>query len=40
MEDKKFKVIIFDENKKKIKTLHFGAEGYSDFTQHKDENRK
>lgn len=33
--DKKFKAVI--DNKK---TVHFGASGYSDFTIHKDDDRK
>ena len=33
--DKKLKAVI--DNKK---TVHFGATGYSDFTTHKDEERK
>jgi len=32
--------IFFNNEKQKIKTTHFGASGYSDFTQHKDEKRK
>ena len=32
---KKFKAVIDGK-----KTIHFGAEGYSDFTIHKDEERK
>ena len=37
--DKKFKAVFFlDGNKKK--TLHFGAKGMSDFTIHKDPERK
>lgn len=31
---------IFYDNEKKVKTIHFGAEGYSDYTIHKDEARK
>lgn len=39
---KKYKAIIYvvDGKKKKIRTFHFGAAGYQDFTQHKDENRR
>ena len=33
--DKKFKAVIDGK-----KTIHFGAEGASDFTKHKDESRK
>jgi hypothetical protein len=32
--------IFYNNEKQKIKTTHFGASGYSDFTQHKDEERK
>ena len=31
---------VFYENNKKIKTTHFGAEGMSDYTIHKDDKRK
>lgn len=31
-------IFVLDNNKKK--TVHFGAKGYEDFTQHKDEKRK
>ena len=33
--DKKLKAVI--DNKK---TIHFGASGYSDYTKHKDDNKK
>ena len=36
---KKF-TATFYKDKKKIKTTHFGAKGYSDFTIHKDPKRK
>ena len=40
-EGKKYKAVFYkDENRQKIKTTHFGAVGYQDFTQHKDEDRK
>lgn len=39
-EGKKYKAIFYDEARKKIKTTHFGATGYSDYTKHKDEERK
>ena len=38
--NKKFQAIFYDENKKKIKTIPFGAKGMSDFTKHKDPERK
>ena len=31
---------IFYDNKKKIKTTHFGSNGMSDYTRHKDKTRK
>ena len=38
---KKYTAVFYDEEtRKKIKTTHFGAVGYQDFTQHKDEDRK
>lgn len=39
-EGKKYTAIFYDDNRKKIATTHFGAVGYQDFTQHKDEDRK
>ena len=36
--NKKYKVVITDGER--TKTVHFGAEGYSDFTKHKDTERK
>lgn len=38
--DKKMKAEFYDSNNNKIKTVRFGAKGYSDFTKHKDEDRK
>jgi len=35
---KKYKVVVTGKDKKK--TLHFGQKGASDFTKHKDEERK
>ena len=37
--DKKFKAVFTNKEGKK-KTIHFGAKGMSDFTIHKDEDRK
>jgi len=37
--DKKYMAIFYDGDKK-VKTTHFGAAGMSDFTKHKDEERK
>ena len=33
-------MVVLRKNGKKIKTIHFGATGYSDYTQHKDEERR
>jgi hypothetical protein len=32
--------IFYDESKKKLKTTHFGAVGYEDYTGHQDLQRK
>jgi len=37
---KKLTAIFYDKDNKKIKTVHFGSAGMSDFTIHKDEDRK
>jgi hypothetical protein len=37
---KKYMAVFYNEERKKIKTTHFGASGMSDFTIHKDEERK
>ncbi len=37
--DKKMKAVFYDGDKK-IKTTHFGAKGMSDYTIHKDNERK
>jgi len=37
--DKKLMAIFYDGDKK-VKTTHFGAKGMSDFTIHKDKERK
>lgn len=39
LKTKKFTAIFYD-GKKKVKTTHFGAKGYSDFTIHNDPKRK
>ena len=36
---KKYMAIFYDD-KKKVKTTHFGAAGMSDYTKHKDKARK
>jgi hypothetical protein len=33
---KKMMAIFYDEAKKKVKTTHFGAVGYDDYTGHQD----
>jgi hypothetical protein len=40
IEGKKYTAIFYDDNRKKIKTTHFGSAGMSDYTKHKDEERK
>ena len=37
---KKLKAVFTDTKGNKVKTIHFGQEGASDFTIHKDINRK
>jgi hypothetical protein len=37
---KKYTAIFYSDSREKIKTTHFGATGYDDFTKHKDEDRK
>jgi hypothetical protein len=37
---KKMMAIFYDEAKKKVKTTHFGASGYEDYTTHGDLQRK
>ena len=37
---KKYMAIFYDSSKKKVKTTHFGAGGMSDYTKHKDQERK
>jgi hypothetical protein len=37
---KKMMAIFYDEAKKKIKTTHFGASGYEDYTTHGEIQRK
>jgi hypothetical protein len=36
----KYTMIFFDHMRKKIKTIHFGAKGYEDYTSHQDLQRK
>jgi len=38
-QDKKLMAIFYDEGRK-VKTTHFGAKGMSDYTIHKDDERK
>jgi len=37
---KKLQAIFYDENKKKVETIPFGSKGMSDYTIHKDPERK
>lgn len=37
--NKKLMAVFYDKGQK-IKSVHFGAKGYSDFTKHKDPKRK
>ena len=37
--DKKYMVTIINNQGGRNKTIHFGADGYSDFTKHKDNER-
>ena len=36
---KKYQAVFFDKEGKKLKTVKFGARGYSDYTIHKDKER-
>lgn len=38
--DKKYTAVFYDSEKRKVKTIHFGAVGYDDYTTHHDEERK
>ena len=38
--DKKYMAIFYDDNRKKIKTTHFGFAEMSDYLHHKSEERK
>ena len=38
--NKKFKAIFYDNWDHKFKTIHFGAMGMSDYTVHRDDERK
>jgi len=40
IEGKKYTAIFYDDDRKKIKTTHFGLKNASHFTIHKDEERK
>ena len=37
---KKYTAVFYNDSREKIFTTSFGATGYEDFTQHKDEDRK
>jgi hypothetical protein len=36
----KYTMIFYDHLRKKVKTIHFGAKGYEDYTSHQDLQRK
>ena len=38
--DKKLMAIFYTDSGKKIKTVHFGSDGMSDYTKHNDDERK
>jgi hypothetical protein len=38
--EKKKMAVFYDKNKNRVKTTHFGAAGMSDYTKHKDPERK
>ena len=40
LDGKKYKAVFYDKNRSKVKTTHFGAKGMSDYTIHKDDERK
>ena len=40
IDGKKYTLIFFDNERKKIRTTHFGSAGMSDYTKHKDDERK
>ena len=37
---KKYTAIFYDDARNKIRTTHFGSAGMSDYTKHKDDERK
>ena len=37
---KKYTAIFFDDSRRKIRTTQFGSAGMSDYTKHKDDERK
>jgi len=37
---KKWKATFYDVSEHPVKTIHFGASGYEDYTIHKDDKRK
>jgi hypothetical protein len=39
-EGKKFTAIFYDNERKKVKTTHFGATGYTDYTLTGDDEKK
>ena len=39
-EGKKYRMELYDKDKQRVKTINFGAVGYSDYTKHKNDDRK
>lgn len=40
IDGKKYTAIFYNNDRNKIKTSHFGSAGMSDYTKHKDDERK
>ena len=38
--EKKLTAVFYYDEKRKVKTIHFGATGYQDYTTHHDDERK
>ena len=39
-DNKKYKAVFYNDKKKKIKSTKFGSSGMSDYTKHKDKERR
>ena len=37
---KKYTAVFFNDSGKRVKTTNFGAKGYSDYTEHRDKERR